>query len=265
MSTVENDYPANTYMTDLLASETADYITERAADARAVLRVLSFTAPHGPLQATQQYFDFVDQNIPGLTGNRRTYAAMMVAMDMGVQTVLDRLDDPDQDGDTADSITGDTLICFINDNGGETANSARNFPLRGKKSDTFDGGIRVMMTMAGPGVPATGASYDFPVDSADLLPTFARRRRRPARAGRLHRRRRSPPVPRRHRSPARPTPMSTSAGTTPSSRASGAATSGSSPSRTSAAPSSTTSSETRARTTSATSTSRGSSTSSPTG
>jgi hypothetical protein len=97
---------------------------------------------------------------------------MMVAMDMGIQRVLDRLDDPNQDGDTADSITDNTIVCFINDNGGETANSARNFPLRGKKSDTFDGGIRVMMTMAGPGIPATGASYDFPVDSADLMPTF---------------------------------------------------------------------------------------------
>ena len=168
----EGDYPANTYMTDLLAEETADYITGRATQPDPFFAILSFTAPHGPLQATQQYFDFVDQNIPGLTGNRRTYAAMMVAMDMGVQTVLDRLDDPNQDGDTADSLTGNTLVCFINDNGGETANAARNFPLRGKKSDTFDGGIRVMMAMAGPGVPATGASYDFPVDSSDLMPTF---------------------------------------------------------------------------------------------
>ena len=168
----EGDYPIDSYMTDVLAAETADYISQHANGSEPFFAVLSFTAPHGPLQATQQYFDFVDQNIPGLTGNRRTYAAMMVAMDMGVQTVLDRLDDPDQDGDTADSITNETLICFINDNGGETANAARNFPLRGKKSDTFDGGIRVMMTMAGPGVPATGASYDFPVDSSDLMPTF---------------------------------------------------------------------------------------------
>ncbi len=168
----EGAYPANTYMTDLLAAETADYITQHAGGPQPFFAVLSFTAPHGPLQATQQYFDFVDQNIPGISGDRRTYAAMMVAMDMGVQTVLDRLEDPDQNGDTSDSITNDTLICFINDNGGETANSARNFPLRGKKSDTFDGGIRVMMAMAGPGVPATGASYDFPVDSSDLMPTF---------------------------------------------------------------------------------------------
>ena len=169
---VENTYPANAYMTEILAEEAADYITDRAAQPDPFFAILSFTAPHGPLQATQQYFDFVDQNIPGLTGNRRTYAAMMVAMDMGVQTVLDRLDDPNQDGDIADSITNNTIVCFINDNGGETANSARNFPLRGKKSDTFDGGIRVMMTMAGPGIPATGQSFDFPVDSSDLMPTF---------------------------------------------------------------------------------------------
>ncbi|MEO0631202.1 MAG: hypothetical protein AAFY46_10835, partial [Planctomycetota bacterium] len=85
---------------------------------------------------------------------------------------MDSLEDPNGDGDEADSILSNTVVCFINDNGGETANSARNFPLRGKKSDTFDGGIRVAMTIAGPGIPSTGDSFDFPVDSVDLTPTF---------------------------------------------------------------------------------------------
>lgn len=169
---LENTYPTNSYVTDIMADEVADYIGSRAPTGQPFFAVASFTAPHGPLEATQEYFNRVDGLGLGLTGNRRTYAAMMIAFDDGVQTILDRLEDPNGDGNTADSIAGNTLICFINDNGGETANSARNFPLRGKKSDTFDGGIRVMMAMAGPGVPATGASFDFPVDSVDLTPTF---------------------------------------------------------------------------------------------
>lgn len=169
---LEGAYPAGAYITDVMADEVADYIGLRAPTGQPFFAVASFTAPHGPLQATQEYFDRADALGLGLTGNRRTYAAMMIALDDGVQTILDALDDPNGDGDTSDSITSNTIVCFINDNGGETANSARNFPLRGKKSDTFDGGIRVMMTMAGPGIPTTGASFDFPVDSVDLTPTF---------------------------------------------------------------------------------------------
>ena len=171
-TSVEGSYPANSYVTDVLAEEVGDYITDRSGEPEPFFAIASFTAPHGPLQATAEYFTRVDNLGLGLSGNRRTYAAMMIALDDGVQTILDRLDDPDADGDNSDSILDNTLVCFINDNGGETANSARNFPLRGKKSDTFDGGIRVMMAMAGPGIPQTGASYDFPVDSVDLTPTF---------------------------------------------------------------------------------------------
>ncbi len=169
---IEGNYPTNAYLTDIMADEVADYIGVRSQAGGPFFAIASFTAPHGPLQATQEYFDRVDNLGLGLTGNRRTYAAMMIAFDDGVQTILDSLDDPNGDGDTADSILDNTVVCFINDNGGETANSARNFPLRGKKSDTFDGGIRVMMAMAGPGIPNTGASFDDPVDSVDLTPTF---------------------------------------------------------------------------------------------
>ncbi|MEM1184197.1 MAG: sulfatase-like hydrolase/transferase [Planctomycetota bacterium] len=169
---IEGNYANGAYMTDITADEVADYVTDRSTQSGPFFAIASFTAPHGPLEAKAADLTRVDNLGLGYTGNRRTYAAMMLSFDDGVQTILDRLDDPNNDGDTSDSIRANTLVCFMNDNGGETANSARNFPLRGKKSDTFDGGIRVMMAMSGPGIPATGASFDFPVDSVDLTPTF---------------------------------------------------------------------------------------------
>ncbi|MBZ0170957.1 MAG: sulfatase-like hydrolase/transferase, partial [Phycisphaerales bacterium] len=155
----EGDYPADTYITELLADEAADYITARHDRPEPFFAVLSFTAPHSPLEATQKYLDMIDAATPGLSGDRRVYAAMMIAMDLGVQTVLDRLADPNRDGDTGDSIEDNTLVCFLNDNGGQTFYGALNEPLRGKKGETFDGGIRVPMLLAGPGVPATGVSF----------------------------------------------------------------------------------------------------------
>ncbi len=169
----ENDYPAMTYMTDLLADEVAGYITDRHAAGGPFLAVLAFTAPHAPLQATDADLARVDAlGDPGLTGDRRVYAAMMISMDDGVRTVLERLEDPNNDGDPSDSIASNTLVCFINDNGGQTVYGAKNLPLRGNKSDGWDGGLRVVMAMRGPGIPATGERYDDPVDSADLVPTF---------------------------------------------------------------------------------------------
>lgn len=168
----ESDWPAGDYFTDVLAGAIADHITDRAAEPEPFFVVASFTAPHSPLQATQHYLDLIDAATPGLTGDRRIYAAMLLAFDTGVGTILDRLDDPNGDGDPADSVTADTLICFLNDNGGQTARGALNDPLRGKKGETFDGGIRVPMLLAGPGVPDTGTAFDHPVDSVDLVPTF---------------------------------------------------------------------------------------------
>ncbi|USN99682.1 MAG: sulfatase-like hydrolase/transferase [Phycisphaeraceae bacterium] len=169
---VEDAYPVNAYTTDVLADEAANFIAGRTGRGRPFFVVLSFTAPHLPLQAIQRYFDYVDAHIPGLEGDRRTYAAMMVALDFGVGTILDRLDDPNSDGDRADSMLANTLVCFINDNGGREDRGALNDPLRGMKGDTFDGGIRVPMCMAGPGIPPGLGLYAHPVDSADLMPTF---------------------------------------------------------------------------------------------
>lgn len=168
----EGAYPVGSYVTDVLAAEAAGYISERSAEPGPFFAVLSFTAPHLPLQTTPGYLAMIDKASPWLTGDRRTYGAMMIAMDAGVRTVLDRLADPNGDGDTSDSIVEDTLVCFINDNGGQMLAGAVNEPLRGGKGEPYEGGIRVPMCMAGPGVPSTGASFDDPVDSVDLMPTL---------------------------------------------------------------------------------------------
>ncbi|USN97908.1 MAG: sulfatase-like hydrolase/transferase [Phycisphaeraceae bacterium] len=168
----EGDWPAGDYVTDVLAESVANHITDWYDQPQPFFVVASFTAPHSPLQSTQNYLDMIDAATPGLTGDRRIYAAMLLAMDVGVQTILDRLADPNQDGDQSDSIVDNTLICFMNDNGGQTLHGAVNDPLRGKKGETFDGGIRVPMLVAGPGVPDSGLVFDDPVDSVDLMPTF---------------------------------------------------------------------------------------------
>ena len=61
---------------------------------------------------------------------------------------------------------------FTNDNGGQTQTGARNGPLRGRKGQLFEGGIRVPMAMRWPGHVRPGSVIDDPVIALDLLPTF---------------------------------------------------------------------------------------------
>lgn len=122
---------------------------------------LAFNAVHVPLQSTDAYLD----RFPGIANrSRRTYAAMLSAMDDAVGLVRRTLH--------AEGLDRDTLIVFLSDNGGHpTANAARNDPLRGQKSTIFEGGIRVPFVVAWPGRLPAGGTYPHPVVSLDVLPT----------------------------------------------------------------------------------------------
>jgi arylsulfatase A-like enzyme len=68
-------------------------------------------------------------------------------------------------------IAGNTLVIFLSDNGG-TQRSV-NTPLRGFKSSTLEGGMRVPAVAWWPGRVPVGRSSDAVVSNMDILPTFA--------------------------------------------------------------------------------------------
>jgi arylsulfatase A-like enzyme len=65
-----------------------------------------------------------------------------------------------------------TLIFFLADNGGPTRQTtSRNTPLRGGKSTTWEGGVRVPFCAQWKGKLPAGKTYDEPVIQLDILPT----------------------------------------------------------------------------------------------
>ncbi len=125
---------------------------------------LAFNAVHTPMQATDGRLAKFEGVAPR---KRRTYAAMMSAMDDAVGGVLRKLAETGQ--------TENTLVMFISDNGGPTlpgttTNGSRNTPLRGSKRTTLEGGIRVPFLVSWKGRVKPGL-FEAPVIQLDLAAT----------------------------------------------------------------------------------------------
>jgi arylsulfatase A-like enzyme len=156
------------YLTDLWGTEAADFIEINAK--RPFFLYLAFNAVHAPLHALDDDIAPFAKTIKD--PNRRIYAGMQLAMDRAVGQVLDELDKQE--------IADDTIVIFLNDNGGggsteqyasHSRNYANNSPFRGHKFDVFEGGIRVPMMMRWPGHLKAGSVYSKMVSSADIYRT----------------------------------------------------------------------------------------------
>jgi arylsulfatase A-like enzyme len=150
------------YLTDQFGDEAASFV-ERHADAPWFL-YLAFNAPHVPLQAAPEYL----ARVPDIADpTRRTYAAMMTALDDNVGRVLAKLRATRQEERT--------LVIFLSDNGGPLGNAwngSSNAPFSGQKGDTQEGGIHVPFFAQWKSVLPAGKVFAAPVISVDLAPTF---------------------------------------------------------------------------------------------
>lgn len=149
------------YLTDAFSREAIRFAKDAKAKKKPFFMYLSYNAPHVPLQAKAEdlaIFDAIEDD------DRKTYAAMVYAVDRGVGEIVKAL--------KANGQYENTVIVFLSDNGGNTDHGANNYPLKGRKGDTWEGGFRVPMFVHWPKNISTGQRYDHPVSSLDLYPTF---------------------------------------------------------------------------------------------
>ncbi len=151
------------YLTDEL-SDFAVSAIEKYAD-RPFFLYVAYNAPHTPLQATEKYLArFPDIKDP----KRKTYAAMVSALDDGIGRILEAID--------RRGLAENTLVVFLSDNGGPfKVNGSRNLPLRDGKGSPFEGGIRVPFAMRWTGTLPAGVDYTKPVISLDIAATILAR------------------------------------------------------------------------------------------
>lgn len=159
------DEPHTKYLTEQFGDEASAFVGRHAGDGKPWMLYLAFNAPHTPLQAPTEWlekFAAIPQE------QRRTYAAMVAAMDAAIGGVLAKLNETKQ--------AENTLIFFVSDNGGPNlakksgVNFTDNSPLRGAKGDVFEGGMRVPFLVSWPAKIKPG-KYEQPVIALDFLPT----------------------------------------------------------------------------------------------
>lgn len=149
------------YLTDELSLAACNFISKQAQNNNPFFVFLAYNAPHTPMQATEKYLS----RFPNINDKKRkTYAAMVSAVDDGVGSVLKVLENY--------TLTNNTLIVFLSDNGGARNNASRNAPLRGNKGDLYEGGIRVPFAIQWKGVIPQGIRYHNPVSSLDIAATI---------------------------------------------------------------------------------------------
>jgi arylsulfatase A-like enzyme len=159
----DENFDENEYLTDAFTRETISAIHKSAETPNPFFIYLAYNAPHSPLEAKED--DLNHPQIDTIQNTiRKTYAAMVHAMDRGIGNIINALNDTDQ--------LENTLIVFLSDNGGLPALGGNNFPLRGQKGQTWEGGIRVPMFWYWKNRLNSG-TYEFPVSSLDLFPTIA--------------------------------------------------------------------------------------------
>jgi arylsulfatase A-like enzyme len=148
------------YLTDALGREAVAFIDRHKTPAKPFFLYWTFNAVHSPLQAPEKYLS----RFATITDTRRrTYAAMLSAMDDAVGLALAKLREA--------GLENNTLIFYVSDNGGPASNGSNNHPLRGQKAQTLEGGIRVPFLVQWKGTLPAGVAYDQPVIQLDIHAT----------------------------------------------------------------------------------------------
>ncbi|MDW7692943.1 sulfatase-like hydrolase/transferase [Flammeovirgaceae bacterium SG7u.111] len=146
------------YLTEVFTTEAIDFVKRNKE--KPFFLYLSYNAVHAPMDALpedEKLYDSIEWT------KRRKLAAMTHSLDREVGRFMNTLDSL--------QLTENTLIFFLNDNGGATiSNGASNGKLNGQKGTVMEGGVRVPFIVHWPS-KLKAKEYQHPITALDILPT----------------------------------------------------------------------------------------------
>ena len=131
---------------------------------------ISHYAVHSNIESKEKSFLRLKDKPKGEQQKDLGFAAMTYDLDDGLGTLLKKVKEL--------GIEDNTYILYMSDNGSvpnipgaKKYEKSYNYPLSRGKWDAFEGGIRVPLIIAGPGIK-NGSESSVPVSGSDLLPTL---------------------------------------------------------------------------------------------
>ena len=146
------------YSEDLIVSRATEFIRDNKD--RPFLCYVPFHLVHAPMQAKDADLKDVDPQVTDQT--KRTYAAMVRAMDRNVGLILAELD--------RQGLRENTIVVFTSDNGATKDGS--NLPFRGGKHSVNEGGTHLPAVVSWPKGGLTKRSWDGLCGALDLFPSL---------------------------------------------------------------------------------------------
>lgn len=154
-------------LTEALTREAIATIASNKKNKKPFFLYMSHYAVHLPFSKDKRFYQhYIDK---GLSDTEARYAALVEGMDKSLGDLMDYLD--------TEGIADDTYILFLSDNGGLSTTPNRgglahtqNLPLKMGKGSLYEGGIRIPMIAAGPGIAKASTSNQY-VGIDDIFPT----------------------------------------------------------------------------------------------
>jgi arylsulfatase A-like enzyme len=151
---VVEQQPDQATLTDRYVDEAVAFLREHRDEP--VFLYLAHMYVHVPI--------YVTPDLEEASDNGR-YGAAVAAIDRATDVLLRELD--------ALGLADDTIVIFTSDNGSRGVDGGSNAPLRGAKTQTWEGGVRVPCIVRWPGVAPAGVVTDRLASMIDLYPTLA--------------------------------------------------------------------------------------------
>lgn len=146
------------YTEDLITKHAIEFIRENKN--HPFFCYVPFHIVHAPLQAKDEDLKGVDPKVTD--ESKRTYAAMVQAMDRNVAAILEELDKL--------GLRENTIVVFTSDNGATKVGS--NLPFKGGKHSIYEGGIHLPTVIHWPNGGLTGRKWDGLCGALDMFPTL---------------------------------------------------------------------------------------------
>lgn len=150
------------YCTDLWFKNSMEWMEEKQDNDEPFFTYIALNAPHGPVYAPKEDYLSYCKTLDEKTAQ---FLGMVQNIDKNVGKLMQWLD--------ARGLKDNTLVVFMNDNGGTGGVDVFNAYMRGQKGDIYDGGHRaacfIQYPEGGFGLPRT---IEAQAEIQDLLPTF---------------------------------------------------------------------------------------------